>query len=203
MDTEEFKPLHIGPWIRKSSRSIYRNPWIHVREDQVVRPNGEDGIYGVVEYANIAIGVVAVDEKDRVVLVGQHRYPLNYYSWEIPEGGCPKNSDTPEQAAARELREETGLEAKRWNYLGCFALSNSVNDEVAHLFLARDLTQGEASPEPTEVLQVKWISLEEACRQVLEGEITESISIAALPRAKHFLDRELAGLPPLDYRREP
>ncbi|HAO99172.1 MAG TPA: DNA mismatch repair protein MutT [Fibrobacteres bacterium] len=192
----------IGPWGRHATRSVYRNPWIHLREDAVIRPDGNPGVYGVVEFSHIAVGVVAVDDSNQIVLVGQHRYPLNYYSWEIPEGGCHKESDSPEQAAARELREETGLEAKRWDYLGCLALSNSVSDEVAHLFLARDLSHGPAAPEPTEILQVKWISLKEACRQVLEGKITESISIAGLLRARHFLEREKSGLPKTEYRRE-
>ena len=168
----------------------------------MIRPDGSDGIYGVVEFVNRAIGVVALNDAGETILVGQHRYPLNYYSWEIPEGGSPKESDTIEAAAARELREETGLEASRWNYLGCLALSNSVSDEVAHLFLARDLTQGAPSPDPTEVLQVKWVSLDEACRQVLEGEITESISIAGLLRARHFLEQEKLGVK-TEYRREP
>ncbi len=203
MDASRSESVRIGPWTQRNSRDIYRNPWIHVREDRVIRPDGEEGIYGVVEFANWAIGVVALDASGHVVLVGQHRYPLNYYSWEIPEGGCLKGSDTLEAAAARELREETGVEAVRWDYLGCLALSNSVSDEVAHLFLARDLTQGAPSPDPTEVLQVKWISLEEGCRQVLEGEITESISIAGLLRAKHFLEREKLGLKSVEYRREP
>jgi len=193
----------VGPWMRLKSRSIYRNPWIHVREDRVTRPDGNPGIYGVLEFANLAIGVVALNEGGEVVLVGQHRYPLDYYSWEIPEGGCPKELDKPETAAARELREETGLEASHWHYLGCLALSNSVTDEVAHLFLARNLFQGQPSPDPTEVLQIKWLPLEEACRQVLEGEITESISIAGLLRARHFLERERSGLPPREYSRAP
>lgn len=197
------EPRRVGPWTRLSTRAIYRNPWIHLREDAVTRPDGKPGIYGVVEFTHWATGIVAVDSEDRVVLVGQHRYPLDYYSWEIPEGGCDKRSDTPLEAAQRELREETGLAAARWDGLGCMALSNSVTDEVAFLFLARDLTPGPAAPEPTEVLQVRWMPLKEACRQVLEGEITESISVAALPRARHFLQRERAGLPPADYRRQP
>ncbi len=202
MNASDSESTRIGPWTWQNSRDIYQNPWIHVREDKVIRPDGEEGIYGVVEFANWAIGVVALDASGRIVLVGQHRYPLNYYSWEIPEGGCLKGSDTLEAAAARELREETGVEAKRWDYLGCFTLSNAVSDEVAHLFLARDLTQGEPSPDPTEVLQVKWEMLEEACRQVLEGEITESISIAGLLRAKHFLENEKAGVKK-EYKRGP
>lgn len=195
-------PARIGPWTRTSTRNIYANPWIRVREDAVIRPDGAPGIYGVVEFAHWASGIVAVDAEGRVALVGQHRYPLDYYSWEIPEGGIPKGDDLL-SSAARELREETGIEAQRWDALGCLVLSNSVTDEVAYLFLARVLTQGQPHPDPTEVLQVQWVSLEEACRQALTGEITESITVAGLLRAREFLHRENRGLPPTEYRQEP
>src|SRR5690606_37910998 len=134
------------------------------------------GIYGVVEFHNLTTAIVALNAADEVVLVGQHRYPLDYYSWEVPEGGCPKTGDTPEAGAARELREETGLEAARWDYLGCAVLSNAVTDELAHFYLARSLTQHAPEPEPTEELRVKWLPLEEACRDALEGRITDLIS---------------------------
>ena len=193
---------HIGPWIRRESRDIYKNPWIRVREDAVTRPDGNPGIYGVVEFANFAIGVVALNAGNETVLVGQHRYPLDYYSWEVPEGGCPKDS-APETSAIRELREETGVEAARWDYLGCVVLSNAVSNEVGHLYLARDLTQHEPQPEPTEVLQTRWLPLDEACREVLEGVITDSVSCAALLRARHFLGLEKQGLPTPVYRPRP
>jgi 8-oxo-dGTP pyrophosphatase MutT (NUDIX family) len=192
----------IGPWIRHQSRDIYNNPWIHVREDAVTRPDGNPGIYGTVEFLNFATGIVAVDAAGETVLVGQHRYPLDYYSWETPQGGCPKDTD-PEATAVRELREETGVEAARWDYLGCMTLSNAVSDEVGHLFLARELTQHEPQPEPTEVLQTRWLPLEEACRDVAEGRITDSVSCVALFRARHFLALEKQGLPAPDYRRHP
>src|SRR3989338_8215671 len=147
-DRKKGSGANIGPWKRLSSREIYRNPWIRMREDAVVKPDGNPGVYGVVQFENFAIGIVAVDAAGRIPLVGQHRYPLNYYAWEIPEGGCRKDSDSPERAARRELREETGLQARRWDYLGCLALSNSVCDDVAHLFLARGLTRGRPRPDP-------------------------------------------------------
>lgn len=121
-------------WLTVSSKRVYDNPWITVREDQVIRPDGEPGIYGVVHYKNIAVGVLAVEE-DHVYLVGQYRYPLQRYSWEIPEGGCPEGEE-PQRAAQRELREETGLEAARWRMLGEAHLSNSAADEYAVWFLA-------------------------------------------------------------------
>src|SRR5262249_18280017 len=105
-------PDRSNPWTTLSSRPIYENPWIRLREDQVLRPDGKRGIYGVVHFKNHAVGVLPVDEQGRVWLVGQHRYPLDAYSWEIPEGGCPE-SETPEATALRELREETGLDAGR------------------------------------------------------------------------------------------
>jgi 8-oxo-dGTP pyrophosphatase MutT (NUDIX family) len=193
----------IGPWSIVSSRPIYANPWIEVQENQVIHPDGKPGIYGVVSFRNLAVGVVPLDDQNRITLVGQHRFPLDYYSWEIPEGGCRVETDTPEAAAHRELAEETGLRAGRMDYLGCFAMSNSVTDEVAHLFLARDLTAGEAQPDATEVLQLRTLPFEEACRMAEDGELNESLSIIALLRARHFLHRESKGLPPIPYRREP
>jgi 8-oxo-dGTP pyrophosphatase MutT (NUDIX family) len=192
----------VGPWTRHESRPLYDNPWIRLREDAVTQPDGRPGVYGVVEFNNLTLGVVALNASGEVILVGQHRYPLDYYSWEIPEGGGPKGS-SPEAGAARELREETGLEAGRWDYLGCLVLSNAVTDEIGHLFLARDLIQHTPQPEPTEVLRTRWLPFEEACREAFEGRITDSISTVALSRARHFLELEKRGLPAPEYPRHP
>lgn len=182
----------IGPWTKLSSRQVYENPWIRVREDQVLHPDGKPGIYGVVHFRNLAVGVVPLDARGDVILVGQFRYAMNGYAWEIPEGGCPEASP-PEETAARELREETGYTAARWDYLGCMALSNSATDEVAHFFLARELTPGESDPESSEELAVKTVPFEEAWRMAMEGELTESLTVGALARARHFLEREKRG----------
>lgn len=182
----------IGPWTRISAREVYDNPWIRVREDQVLRPDGKPGIYGVVHFKNLAVAVVAVDQAGRVILVGQHRYPFDRYFWEIPEGGCPIGEETPEQAASRELREETGFSASRWDYLGTLELSNSSTDEMGHLFLARDLAPGPSMPDGTESLTIRRIDFREALRMAMEGELSESLTVAALARAGHFLDRENA-----------
>ncbi len=167
-----------NPWVTISSRQVYDNPWITVREDRVIRPDGEPGIYGVVHYKNIAVGVLAIEE-DHVYLVGQYRYPLERYSWEIPEGGCPKGEE-PLRAAQRELREETGLEATRWRMLGEAYLSNSVADEYAVWFLATGLVPGERRPEGTERIDVRRVPLRRALDMALNGEITDALSLLAI-----------------------
>lgn len=175
-----------NPWRTKGSRPIYENPWIRVREDAVVRPDGQDGIYGVVEYKNWAIGIVVLTDEGETILVGQHRYPLDLYSWEIPEGGCPVGT-SPLESAKRELREETGIEAGRWTYLGELHLSNSVSDEVGCVFLAEDLTFGEAEPEGTERLETRRVPLAAAYHMAMTGEISDSLAVIGLARAHHFL----------------
>ncbi len=167
-----------NPWVTVSSKRVYDNPWITVREDRVVRPDGEPGIYGVVHYKNIAVGVLAIDD-EHVYLVGQYRYPLERYSWEIPEGGCAEGEE-PLRAAQRELREETGLEAARWQMLGEAHLSNSVADEYAVWFLATGLVPGERRPEGTERLSVRRVPLREALTMALDGRITDALSLVAL-----------------------
>lgn len=168
-----------NPWTTLRSRAVYENPWISVREDDVVRPDGKPGIYGVVHFRNRAIGVLPVDHQGGIWLVGQYRYTLNRYSWEIPEGGGPFN-ESPEDAARRELREETGLSAGRLEFLLCAHLSNSVSDEVAFLFRASELTQGASDPEGTERLQVRLFSWDEAWAMLNAGTITDSLTVMAL-----------------------
>jgi ADP-ribose pyrophosphatase len=167
-----------SPWKTIASKQIYDNPWIAVREDQVIRPDGEPGIYGVVHYKNIAVGVLPIED-DHVYLVGQYRYPLEQYSWEIPEGGCPEGEE-PLRAAQRELREETGLEAKHWGMLGEAYLSNSVADEYAVWFLATELVPGEQQPEGSEALDVRRVPLREALAMAHNGQITDALSLVAI-----------------------
>ena len=172
-------PEPANPWTTLGSRPVYENPWIAVREDQVLRPDGHAGIYGVVHFKNKAVGVLPVDDDGHVWLVGQHRYPLDAYSWEIPEGGGSEGEE-PEETARRELREETGLVAGRVESLGRSHLSNSVSDEVAYLFRATELTRGESEPEGTERLQVRRFDWPTAWSMVLDGRITDSMSVIAL-----------------------
>jgi len=168
-----------NPWKTLRSRLVYENPWIRVREDDVVRPDGSPGIYGVVEFKNQAVGVLPVDADGSVWLVGQYRYPLHAYSWEIPEGGSP-GSEAPEDTALRELKEETGLEAGRLELIRSAHLSNSVCDEVAYIFRASELTHGESMPEGTERLHAKRVPWAEAWAMLERGEITDSMSVIAL-----------------------
>ena len=175
------EPVIVGPWRRLSRRSAYANPWLELLHDEVLRPDGSPGIYGVVHLRNAAVGVVVLDEAERVLLVGQHRYTLDAYSWEIPEGGVPFDEDLLD-GAKRELREETGFEAAEWRLLFRFSMSNSVTDEVGAIFLATGLTPGEAMPEPSEDLAVRWVTLDEAIAMIDAGELTDVMSVAGLAR---------------------
>lgn len=172
-----------NPWEIISGKDIYDNPWISVTEYQVINPSGSNGIYGKVHFKNYAIGILPLDENLNTWLIGQYRFPLNKYSWEIPEGGGPLNVP-PLESAKRELLEETGLIASEWAEIQQIHLSNSVSDEFGLIYLARDLTQGESQPEETEQLQIKKLPFEEACQMVFSGVITDSLSVAAILKVK-------------------
>ena len=174
---------NINPWQTLSEKKIYKNPWISVTEYQVINPGGGQGIYGKVHYKNLAIGILVLDNEYNTWLVGQHRYPLNQFSWEIPEGGGPLEED-PVKSAQRELLEETGISASSWVEIQRMHLSNSVSDELAIIYLARDLSFGESDPEETEQLTIKKIQFDEAFNMVMSGEITDSMSVAAILKVK-------------------
>jgi 8-oxo-dGTP pyrophosphatase MutT (NUDIX family) len=173
-------PQHPNPWKTVSTRETYSNPWIRVREDQVIHPGGRPGIYGVVEYKNRAIGVIPVDAGGFTWLVGQWRYCHGRYEWEIPEGGCPAG-ESPVEAAKRELLEETGIVAAQMEpLLTGIQLSNSTSNEVCDVFVASGLTFAEPDPEETEQLEVLRLPLAEAIEMAKDGRIRDSVSVLGL-----------------------
>ncbi|MEM9929432.1 MAG: NUDIX hydrolase, partial [Bacteroidota bacterium] len=170
-----------SPWKTLSTKVTYENPWIRIEHNEVINPAGNPGIYGLVKFKNHAIGIVPVDEEGNTWLVGQFRYALGSYEWEIPEGGCPVGTD-PLATAQRELKEETGLVANRWIQIMEFHLSNSVTDEYGVAFLAQNLTMTTAEPEETEDLQLKKVPLREAIAMTFDGRIKDALSMLALQR---------------------
>jgi ADP-ribose pyrophosphatase len=167
-----------NPFRTLSQHAVYDNAWIRVTEHQILNPAGKPGIYGVIHFKNHAVAVVPYRE-GKIWLVGQFRFPLDQYSWEVPEGGAP-HGEALEEAARRELREETGLEARSLTRILTMHLSNSVTDEAGTIFLATGLRSGVAAPEETEELRTREISLDEAYSMVNRGEITDSLSVAAI-----------------------
>lgn len=180
-----------NPWTTLSEEQHYDNPWITVTEYQVLSPKGAPGIYGKVHFKNRALAVIPIDAQGNTWLVGQYRYTLSEYSWEIPMGGGPL--EEPILAAAqRELREECGLSAGHWQELMKIHTSNSVTDEVGYAFLARELTEGATAWDDTEQLQIRKLPFAEVMQMVRRGEITDCLSIAALYRAAEVLAAERA-----------
>ena len=168
-------------WVTLATEILYENPWIRLEEHQVINPGGGRNLYGKVCFKNRAVAIVAVDDQDHLYLVGQQRYTLNAYSWELPMGGAPL-AEEPLVAAQRELREETGLTAKHWSEVLRLHTSNSITDEQGIVYLARDLTAGQTQFEETEDLTVRRVPVGEAVAMALDGRITDAISVAALLR---------------------
>ncbi|MBD3223852.1 MAG: NUDIX domain-containing protein [Caldithrix sp.] len=176
-----------NPWKTLSSKEIYKNQWLRLREDQVITPSGHNGIYGVVE-AKPAIAIVPLSENQDTYLVGQYRYTLDEYSWEVPEGGALDGEHTL-SGAKRELKEETGLTARTWTYLGELYTSNSFTNERGYVYLAEDIFDGVSNPDSTEQLRIKKIPFLQAWQLVLEGSIKDALSIVSILRAYEYLKK--------------
>lgn len=179
-----------NPWVILDERNIYDNPWIGLKEYNVINPSGGKGIYGKVFFKSLAIGILPLDEDGNTWLVGQYRFPVNKYSWEIPEGGGDLNVD-PLLSAQRELLEETGLKAERWDKILEMHVSNSVTDEKAIVYVGRILSQHTPEPEETEQLIIKKLPFAQAFEMVMSGEITDSISVAAILKLNYLLSKKL------------
>lgn len=174
--------MESNPWVTHDTTVAYENAWIRLEHSNVTTPGGSDGVYGVVRFKNRAVGIVPIDDDDHTWLVGQYRYALDVYSWEIPAGGCPAG-ESLEDTARRELLEETGLVATDVApILSGIHLTNSVTDETAWAFVATGLTQIDAQPEDTEELAVRRVPVSEAVAMVLDGRITDAFSVMALLR---------------------
>ncbi len=169
----------MNPWKLLDSRAIYENAWIRVREDRVIRPDGTPGIYGVIEIPPSVV-VLALDEEGRIVLVGQWRYTREKYSWELPLGGAHTGETDMQAVAARELREETGVEAANWKFLGTIEACIGVTTDTQWIYLATELKKLASTPDPEERLEIRWVALEAAVQAVLNGEIREGASVAAI-----------------------
>lgn len=179
-----------NPWKTISKEVKYDNPWIHVVENQVINPSGNPGIYGVVHFKNIAVAIIPIDKDGYTYLVGQYRYTHNSYEWELPMGGGIKGVD-PLISAQKELKEETGIIANKWEVILESQVSNSVTDEVSITYLASELHYEDATPEETESLQLKKIKVSEAIQMAINGEIKDIISIASLLKLQYLIQNQL------------
>jgi ADP-ribose pyrophosphatase len=179
---------YVNPWETLRSEIVYESPWIQVNKHETINPAGNPAIYSVVKFKNLAIGIFPIDKDGYTWLVGQWRYPLGQYSWEIPEGGGPLGEE-PVETAKRELKEETGIIAQKFEEIMQLHLSNSATNEHAFVFLATNLTFEESEPEESEDLTVKKIHINEAFEMVINGEITDAISVASIYKIKYLFDK--------------
>jgi len=170
-------------------REIYRNPWMRLREDVAELPNGRTTIYGVCEFGQ-CVGVLPFVDDEHVVMVRQYRYVQKENSrWEMPTGGV-RMGESFEAAAQRELMEEAGYRAGTLTWVNSYYTSKSVCEEVAHLYIGRDLTQSEAPPDDTEFLEVAVMPFDDVLQMALVSEIRDGMSVIAILIAAHQLARQ-------------
>ena len=177
-----------NPWTVKSQKVVYDNAWVQIQHHEVINPGGGEGIYGVVRFKNYAIGIIPIDENGYTWLVGQYRYPLDVYSWELPEGGGPLDEE-PLDSAKRELREEVGITATKWTKIMDIHTSNSITDEISFVYVAQDLSFGETEHEEVEEIVIRKVHFSELVEMIMNGEITDSITIASVLKLQLLIKR--------------
>ncbi len=178
-----------NPWTKLYREVKYENPWIKVTEDKVKNPAGNDGIYGVVHFKTHAVAVIPLDENNNTWIVGQYRYPHDSYEWEVVEGGCPEGT-SPLETAKRELIEEVGLNAEKFEMILEMQLSNSTTDEVSYTYIARGLEYVGEEPEEDEKITIRKLPFEEVYQMVMRGEIRDGLAVGSILKAKALLDSE-------------
>jgi len=176
-----------GPWIITNTKVVYENPWIKVREDKVIRPDGKKGIFGVVSMVS-GVSVLPMDKKGNVYLTREYHYGVERITIEAISGAIAKN-ETKLCAAKRELKEETGLIAKKWTYLGFVDPFTTAVVSPNHMYLAQDLIQSEDEQEGTEEIRVIKIPFEKAVEKVMKSEITHSATATLILKAKNYFKK--------------
>ncbi|MGY6562805.1 MAG: NUDIX domain-containing protein [Luteibaculaceae bacterium] len=193
MSSKKELPRKEGNWVTLTEKTVHENNWIRVDAFDVTTPTNTPGHYSVVHFKNVAVGVIPLDKDMNTYIVGQYRYPLKQYSWEIPEGGSPEGTN-PETSAARELEEECGLKPQKLTKILEMHLSNSVSDELAIIYVATNLLETEKQPEETEELEIKKVSWNTLVKMVINGEITDSMSVAGVLKLNYLLQNNLIQL---------
>lgn len=187
VSTERMAMEERGPWKTVSIEERYATPWIAVSHHEVIDPSGAPGIYGVIHFKNLAVGIIPLDEDLNTWIVGQYRYPIQAYSWEIPEGGGRRDLP-PVESAKRELREEVGIVAGTWTEVLRMDLSNSASDEEAVIFVAQDLNFHAPEPDHNEELAMRKVPFRELFDRVMSGELRDSLTVAAVLKVQRMLD---------------
>ncbi|CAG5080600.1 NUDIX domain-containing protein [Parvicella tangerina] len=177
-----------NPWQTKNKETRYETPWIKVTHHDVITPGGSEGIYGCIHFKNLAVGIIPLDEHLNTWIVGQYRYPIQRYTWEIPEGGCPIGT-TPLDTAKRELQEEVGILAKSWKLIQELDLSDSASDEISYCYLAQDLTLGEPCQDDNEDITIRKLPFQQLFEMTEQGEIRDAISVAAIYKVQRMIER--------------
>lgn len=176
-----------NPWKTKQSSLVYETAWVKVMKNDVISPRGKDCVYSYVDKAD-SVGAVVVNANNEIYLVGQYRYPMDEFTWEIIEGGI-EEGESPLEAVKREIKEEAGLKASNHNLiLEDFHIANGLTNERGNIFLVTDIIEeGAQSLDPTEKIVIKKVPFDEAVQMVYKGEIKDSYSIVGILLAKNML----------------